>query len=256
MSKPTWAVAHFSPTGTTVKVARAIAQGSGCPVREIDLSSREPLGAVAPDEVLLAAVPSFGGRVPAIALERLATLKGSGQKAVAVVVYGNRAYDDTLLELKDALEAGGFQVAAAGAFIAEHSIARSIASGRPDAADLETAARFGGDIAGRLAKGTVSAIQVPGNPAYKEKKSGGGSPNHPAGNENCVGCGACAKSCPLGAIDPAKPRETDGGKCINCMRCVAICPQHARSLPAPMLAAVEGMLKEKASAPKQPELFL
>lgn len=88
---------------------------------------------VGPDEILLAAVPVFGGRVPAAALERLSALKGSGQSAVAVAVYGNRAFDDALPELKDALEANGFHVAAAGAFAVEHSIARPIATGRHDA---------------------------------------------------------------------------------------------------------------------------
>lgn len=254
MSGYSWVNAHFSPTGTTVKVARAVAQGSGCSVREVDLSAPVSLAALGADEVLLAAVPVFGGRVPAVALERLSALKGSGQPAVAVVVYGNRAFDDSLLELKDALEANGFQVAAAGAFVAEHSIVRSIAAGRPDANDLDTAKDFGAAIMRKLAGGDLTSIQVPGDPAYREK-AGNPSP-HPTAGEACVSCGACAKGCPVGAIPPEAPAETDGGKCINCMRCVSICPTKARCLPDAMLAAAEGMLKQAASEPKQPELFL
>ncbi len=249
-----WVNAHFSPTGNTVKVARAVAEGSGCPVREVDLSapvSSETLGV---DEILLAVMPVFGGRVPAVALERLSALKGSGQPAVAVVVYGNRAFDDALLELKDALESNGFQVAAAGAFVAEHSIARSIAAGRPDAHDLEIARNFGAGIMQKLAGENLASVQVPGDPAYREK-TGGDSP-HPAAGDACVSCGTCAKNCPLGAIPLETPAETDGSKCINCMRCVSVCPANARSLPEAMLAAVEGMLKQVASDPKQPELFL
>lgn len=247
-------IAHFSPTGTTAKVARTIAQGSGCSVREVDLSMPVAQAAVEPDEILLAAVPVFSGRVPAVALEQLSALKGNGQPAVAVAVYGNRAYDDALLELKDSLEANGFQVVAAGAFVAEHSIVRSIAAGRPNADDLETARDFGAGVMRKLADGELASVQVSGDPAYREK-TGSASP-HPAAGKTCVSCGTCAKSCPLGAIPLETPAKTDGSKCINCMRCVSVCPTNARSLPDAMLAAAEGMLKQVASEPKQPELFL
>ena len=254
MRKYSWVNAHFSPTGTTAKVARAVAQGSGCPVREVDLSTPVAPATVGPDEILLAAIPVFGGRVPAVALERLSALKGTGQPAVAVAVYGNRAFDDALLELKDTLEANGFQVVAAGAFVAEHSIVRSIAAGRPDAHDLEIAGNFGADVMKKLAGKDLTSVQVPGDPAYREK-AGGGLP-HPAAGEACVSCGTCAKSCPVGAIPLDNPAETDGSKCINCMRCISVCSANARSLPDAVLAAVEGMLQKAASEPKQPELFL
>ena len=254
MSNYSWVNAYFSPTGSTVKVARAVAQGSGCSVREIDLSMPVPPETLGPNEILLAAVPVFGGRVPAVALERLSAMKGSDQPAVAVAVYGNRAFDDALLELKDALEANGFQVAAAGVFAAEHSIARSIATGRPDTHDLEVAGNFGADVMKKLAGKDLTSVQVPGEPAYREK-AGGGLP-HPAAGEACVCCGTCAKSCPVGAIPLETPSETDGSKCISCTRCISVCPTNARSLPDAMLVAVEGMLKKTASEPKQPELFL
>ena len=254
MKKYSWINAHFSPTGTTAQVARTIAQGSHCLVREVDLSKSSSPEAVGADEVLLAVVPVYGGRVPAVALERLSALKGSGQPAVAVAVYGNRAFDDALLELKEALEANGFQVVAAGAFVAEHSIVRSIAAGRPNARDLETAGNFGADVMKKLAGGKLTSVQVPGDPAYRDKV---GKPSpHPAAGEACVRCGTCARSCPVGAIPMKTPAVTYGGKCINCMRCVSVCPTKARRLPDAMLSAVEGMLKQVASEPKQPEWFL
>ena len=251
----TWIIAHFSPTGTTVKVARAIAEGSGCPVQEIDLSRPVSPEVLGKGDLLLVAMPVYGGLVPAIALERLAALQGSGQKAVAVAVYGNRAYDNALLQMKDELEANGYQVIAAGAFIAEHSIARTIAAGRPDANDLMCAASFGAEIMKKLAQGALAPIQVPGDPAYKEQAHRGGSPVHPSAEQGCVGCGVCAKNCPVGAIS-AEALTKAGDPCINCMRCVAMCPQKVRSLPAERVAAATAMLMEKASEPKQPALFV
>lgn len=255
MNQSNWLLAHFSPTGTTVKLGRIIAQGAMGVVREVDLSAQVQPETLHSDEIFLACVPVYGGRVPAVALERLAAIKGSNGKAVAVVVYGNRAYDDALLELKDALEKQEFQVIAAGAFVAEHSIIRSIAAGRPDNHDLEVAAGFGADVRKKLSQCDISPIHVPGNPGYRENTTKG-LPGHPKADESCIACGLCVERCPVGAISPEMPGETKEDKCINCMRCVSTCPQGARSLPAPMLAAAEGMLKQTASIPRQAELFL
>ena len=255
MKNKQWLIAHFSPTGTTAAIARAIVRGTDCPADEWDLSLPGKVPALSEHTVLLVAMPVYGGRCPAVALERLSRLKGTGHPAVAVVVYGNRAYDDALLQEKDTLESMGFQVSAAAAFVAEHSIIRSIAAGRPDADDLAAAARFGSKAIEKLSSGNVQPVSVPGDPAYGEKVIKL-SANHPAANDACTRCGLCAESCPLGAISSETPWQTDNSKCINCMRCIAVCPQKARSLPAPMLNAVEAMLQKTASGYRIPELFL
>lgn len=246
--------ACFSPTGTTGKVARAVAEGIGYPNETIDLSA--PLEAVSPSEdtLLLAAVPVYGGRAPAVALERLSQIQGRGQNAVAVVVYGNREFEDALLELKNTLEGIGFRVPAAAAFIAEHSIVRSVAAGRPDEDDLKAARQFGADAARKLsADGCPPAVQVPGNFPYREFK---GLPAHPKAGKSCVRCGKCAQLCPVNAIPAEHPETTEEEKCITCMRCTVVCPQGARTLPAPVLLASKTMLSVKASGYKKPQTFL
>ena len=141
-----WIIAHFSPTGGTKKVADAIAAGFNTPVVEMDLTKADSAVTLDENDALMAVLPVFAGRVPQISLERLSALKGNGQKAVAVVVYGNREFDDALLETRDALEASGFRVVAAAAFLAEHSIVRSIAAGRPDAEDEALCRQFAADV--------------------------------------------------------------------------------------------------------------
>lgn len=246
-----WIIAYFSPTGGTKKVADTIAAGFGTPVVELDLTKADASVTLGENDALMAVLPVFGGRVPQISLERLSALKANGQKAVAVVVYGNREYDDALLETKNALEANGFQVIAAAAFIAEHSIVRSIAASRPDAEDEKIARQFAADV---MAKANDAAsVQVPGNHPYAELKP---SAFHPTADENCVKCGICAEQCPLSAIPMDEPDKTNPDLCINCMRCVEVCPQKCRALPAPFVAGATQMLSEKAAGYKNPVVFL
>lgn len=246
-----WIIAHFSPTGGTKKVADAIAAGFNTPVMEMDLTKTNSTVTLGEKDALMAVLPVYAGRVPQISLERLSALKANGQKAVAVVVYGNREYDDALLETKNALEANGFHVIAAAAFIAEHSIVRSIAASRPDAEDEKIARQFAANVVAKLENPTP--VNVPGNDPYVELKP---SAFHPAADENCVKCGACAKQCPVGAIPLKNPSETLGDVCINCMRCVEVCPQKCRALPAPFIAGATKMLNEKAAGYKKPVVFL
>lgn len=246
-----WIIAHFSPTGGTKKVADAIAAGFNIPVVEMDLTKEDSAITLGEHDALMAVLPVYAGRVPQFSLERLSALKGNGQKAVAVVVYGNREYEDALLETKDSLEANGFRVIAAAAFIAEHSIVRSIASGRPDAEDEAICRQFAADV---MAKADNAApIQVPGNIPYKELKP---SAFHPVASESCIKCGACVQQCLMGAIPLDDPSQTNNELCINCMRCVEVCPQQCRALPDSFLNMITQMLNQNAAGYKKPVVFL
>ena len=246
-----WIIAHFSPTGGTKKVADAIAAGFHTPIAEMDLTKADFAVTLGEKDALMAVLPVYAGRVPQISLERLSALKANGQKAVAVVVYGNREYDDALLETRDALEANGFFVVAAAAFIAEHSIVRSIAAGRPDAEDEAICRQFAADV---MAKADDAApVQVPGNNPYKELKP---SAFHPSASKNCVKCGTCAEYCPAGAIPLDNPGQTNNDLCINCMRCVQVCPVSSRALPDAFLTMITQMLNQNAAGYKKPVVFL
>ena len=246
-----WIIAHFSPTGGTKKVADAIAAGFHMPLVEMDLTKADAAVSMGENDALMAVLPVYAGRVPQVSLERLAALKGNGQKAVAVVVYGNREFEDALLETKDALEDYGFRVVAAAAFIAEHSIVRSIAAGRPDVEDEALCRQFAADV---MAKADDAApVQVPGNNPYKEVKP---SAFHPAADEACVKCGTCAQQCPVSAIPMDDPSQTNNDVCINCMRCVEACPVSSRALPDGFLNMITQMLNQHAAGYKKPVVFL
>ena len=245
----------FSPTGGTEKAARLLAEPFGPCTGILDLCSRSPDYAgfsASPDSVTILALPSYGGRVPALAAQRLKALHVSGVPCVLLCVYGNRAYEDTLVEMEDLARGCGFQVIAAVAAVAEHSILHQYATGRPDAADAQNLKSFGEKIARHLAENKTQKPAIPGNRPYKN--AGGGFV--PKGDKKCVSCGLCANECPAGAIDAGNPKDTDKTKCIGCMRCTVRCPQQARSLPAPMLAAASLALKKACSVRKECELFL
>ncbi len=232
-------VLHFSPTGGTRRAALLLAGNLASQVEEIDLTlPHAQARAFAPEDVVLVAGPVYGGRLPALMVERLRSVTGGGARAISAAVYGGRAYEDALVELDDVLEAQGFRVAAATALLAEHSIAHTVAAGRPDAQDEAQLAGFGARIAEKLMRGGEDTPAVPGNRPYRDWA---GMPVTPMAGDACIACGKCAEACPTQAIPPENPRQTDAARCITCMRCVAVCPEKARALPA----QVQGMLMQK-----------
>lgn len=245
---------YFSPTGGTKKAADILANAMFEEARRIDLCKDiEPMTLCAED-ICLISVPSYGGRVPGIALDRLGTLSANGAKAVLVCVYGNRAWDDTLTELQDTLEHLGFVCVAAVAAVAEHSIFRRFAAGRPDARDAAELTQFAAKISEALTRGAAVPLQLPGNHGTYQKY--GGVPFKPEGNKHCTGCGICAEHCPTGAIDPGAPEKTDKDRCISCMRCVALCPEHARDLNPLVMKGAAAAMAPVLGGRKENRLFL
>ena len=253
-------VVFFSPTKTSMKVARALAKGMGfADAQEHNLTharSRESFElACATDDVVLFAFPVHAGRVPAFLLPVIQRMQGNGAKAVPIAVYGNRDIDDALLEAADLLESQGFSIAAATAFIGEHSFTAKVGMGRPDADDLAVAADFGAQIAQKLAQ-AGDGVQRPiirGNVPYKEL--GGKMPFTPKTTADCTLCGCCVEVCPMSNIDPDHPSRV-GDKCIQCNACVKVCRQNAKFFDDEPLMGIIGFLEGKCADRKEPELFL
>ena len=245
---------HFSPTGGTKKVADIICCALEGDFNEIDLCSNIEKLSLCEEDICLVSIPSYGGRVPATAVERLKSISGNGAKAVLNCVYGNRAWEDTLTELQDTLEEQGFRCVAALATVAEHSIFRQFAAGRPDEKDKAELIKMAGKIQGRLNEYFSGPLVLEGSHGiYKEF---GGSPLRPFCNESCTGCRLCARKCPVAAIDAQNPKTTDPEKCISCMRCISICPKGARGVDPSLLATISERISPHLGGRKDNHLFL
>lgn len=249
--------AVFSPTGGTKKAAELITSQWGDSVETVDLC--DPFAdfskySLEPEDVVLIALPSYGGRVPGLAAGRLSQMKGNGAKCVLLCVYGNRAYEDTLAEMQDLAESCSFVAVAAVSAVAEHSIMHQYAAGRPDKKDAKELNFFAKTILEKIKAGkTEGRIQIPGNRPYKKA---GGAALVPKAAKNCTGCGLCAKQCPAQAIDPESLKKADPEKCISCMRCVVKCPHGARTVNGGLVAAASLALKKACSVRKDCELFI
>ena len=252
-------VIYFSPTDTTKKIVNAIAKGMGnnC-VQTVNLTdprARSLNYSFKKDEIIIVGIPVYGGRIPGFLTPVFDNIKGESTQAVFVAVYGNRAYEDALLELKHTFEENGFVGLAAGAFIGEHSNTEKVAGGRPDAQDIEAAEGFGREIAEKMKKKSISGITVKGDYPYKERKPA--VPMAPDTSESCIQCGICAKYCPMEAISFSDAKITDPLKCIRCSSCVKRCPQKAKTFHHEAFNKITEWLIENYSQDRsEPEWFI
>jgi len=264
---------YFSATDTTKKVVAGIAEkiseslGKKIPVNAIDFTlpevRKEPVS-FTKEDVVIVGVPVYAGRVPNILLNYLNSITGNGALAIPVVVYGNRNYDDALIELKDILELKGFKVIAGGAFIGEHSFSRTLAKDRPDEKDMAIVSDFATQIYTKLTtQANNQSIGVNGNTPYRKyymPKNKDGSPVDirkvtPKTNSNCTDCKICVAICPMGSIDHEDVSKLNG-ICIKCGACIKKCPTQAKYYDNDDYLRHKYELEIDFASRREPELFV
>lgn len=215
----------------------------------------------AENELLIVAVPVYVGRVPALLNKWLHTIKARNTPTVCIVVYGNREYDDALLELKNIMIKRGCIPIACAAYIGEHSFSSSetpIAVARPDVSDLNHAELFGRKINEKVLSisliNNISDINIPGNYPYRgDTKTW--IVDFIEINDKCSQCGVCANECPVGAIDLENSSLLDKEKCILCCACIKRCPQNARTMKAGIVKDTAIRLHKYCNKRKDPIFF-
>ena len=256
---------YFSPTGTTQKVLESIAKGiTVVDVEHINLTLPEGAQQTNPsflDELVIIGAPVYGGRLPVVAINRFKQLKASKTLAILIVVYGNREFEDALLELKNLAIELGFNPVAGGAFIGEHSFATKdvpIANGRPDSLDVQNAMNFGAKIKDKVtalkSPDAQMDLKIPGRFPYE-----GGARSmavSPVSKEDtCTVCGTCASACPTAAISINESVTTQIELCIRCCACIKNCPIGARAWEDSKMKDIAKWLNENCSTRKEPQNF-
>ena len=279
-------IVSFSPTGNSRKIAESIAKPIKAPIEYVNLT---PPSAKTQDfkefhnELVIVATPVYAGRIPNEAAFRIRKLKANDTPAVIVVTYGNRAYEDALIELSDIASEVGFKPIAAGAFVGEHSWSipeMPTAHGRPDLEDLEKAEEFGKKIKEKYERvddiKEIPPVTGHGKNPYTLHMRGQlkwynfGELTSPSTDEEiCIKCGKCVEVCPTGAVtikyvgsNPSPSLglsilvvSTDEDTCIWCCACVKNCPVDARIMSKRMLRSQENRWKRSPER-KEPETFL
>lgn len=251
-------VVYFSPSGTTKSIAEKIAEGFDGKKEYHDILERkiEKKLTVVAENLLVLVMPVFGGRIPEYCLTSIKHLRGLNTPAVIVAVYGNREYEDALVEMEDLVEGVGFCVIGAAAFIAQHSIFNHVAAGRPDQEDeqkIEDFARQCNEKLKSFDPENHEKLQLPGNRPYRTYMKPSMAPE---GDRTCTKCRVCVEVCPVHAISSETPRKTDKKKCIMCTACVGHCPAKARHFGGPKFAVASKTFGSACSKRKEPETYI
>lgn len=148
----------YSATGNTEEVVTAIAEkiaeklGGSMEICNFTLpGGRTEAQTYAPSELVVFGTPVYAGRVPNKMLPVVQNnFKGEGALAVPVVTFGNRNFDNGLIELRNELENNGFHTIAGAGFAVSHVFSDKIAPGRPDEADREIMMQFAEAVAEKV----------------------------------------------------------------------------------------------------------
>ncbi|WP_320130414.1 4Fe-4S binding protein [uncultured Sphaerochaeta sp.] len=243
------AIICFSPTGQSKACSLAVAEAMKKPYEIVDvtLAKNRKESLFFEETLLIISFPVYAGRVPTLFSNYLEhCLFGKDCHAIAIATYGNRDYDDALVEIKDLLESKGILLTGAAAIVAQHSFSNEVGLGRPDAEDFF--------ILDRLAVSAPThreSVQVNGNHPFREGIQPDNLPYMSIATDNCIHCGMCQNHCPTEAIF-----QDDPSLCIHCCACIRICSHHARAFVDERFLASVAWLENQCKDRKKSELFI
>lgn len=265
---------YFSPTGGTLHVAQHLGERLGqlmdAPTEYHSYTlpqEREELPTFEADDIVLWATPVYAGRIPNKTLDyvRQALHTQTHNKSLALVTFGNRAYDNALAELVGLMQDGGMQTVGAVAMVTRHAFSDTLGAGRPNHEDLAALDRFAVQVAEKIRSGNPTVIHIPGEAHPDKYYTPLKTDNAPAGflkakpscdDTRCTRCGRCLEVCPMGSIANADGMPSFDGICIKCQACRRSCPTGAIAFTDEEYLSHVAMIERTFAAPKQPEFYV
>lgn len=229
---------------------------------------REELPQVETGDVVVWATPVYAGRIPNKTLDYVRqALRADGNPAVALVTFGNRAYDNALAELVGLMEEGGMMPVGATAMVTRHAFSDTLGAGRPNGEDLAALDRFAANVATKLLthNSKLLTVSVPGEAHPEKYYTPLKTNNAPAGflkakpscnSALCTRCDECMDVCPMGSIGAKDGMPTFDGICIKCQACRRHCPTGAIAFTDPEYLSHVAMIERTFAAPKRAEFFV
>lgn len=245
---------YFSPTGNTKRSTEAMALAIANDYDVFDItrySNRSLTHEFDSDDFVIFGMPVYAGRIPTIAAPRLEGFTGKNTPCIIVATYGNRHYDDALVEMEDIVTSHGFIVKGAAAVIGRHTYGE-IQMDRPNENDLAESAEFAKTVFEHLAEQEKTAVTIPGNRPYRDGIYGGS--HKPLTADSCIGCGICKEGCPIRAI--GEDFKVNSELCIACFRCIRNCPVGAKNMDTEAYQTFAKGFSEKLSKRRENEFFL
>ena len=269
-------VCYFSPTGGTLQVAKYFAEFLA-DILQADveyhsytlLKERKEMPTFDADDIIVWATPVYAGRIPNKTLDYVrSSLKGDGNMSVALVTFGNRAYDNALAELVGLMEDGGMHTVGAAAMVTRHVFSDTLGASRPNKDDIAALENFANRLAEKIrsfSNEKIPVLKVPGEAHPDKYYTPLKSTNAPASflkakpscdSERCTRCGKCLKVCPMGSIELDGGIPVFSGICIKCQACRLSCPTEAIAFTDPDYHSHIAMIEQTFASPKQPEFFI
>jgi len=193
---------YFSPTDTTKNVLDVIVKELNIPIeKEYNLTNYEfkDFSYQFKNEIIVLGFPVYSGRVPKTALNRFKNITGNNSKMIICTTFGNRDYDNALMEIFELFLKNGFDIIGMCACVTTHSIVNSIGKNRPNKDDYDIIKSFCKNILNKINDNYQGSIQYKIVEPFRKYQR---LPIRPKGNNQCKKCGICVKNCPENAIIP------------------------------------------------------
>ena len=266
---------YYSACGNTRKVietaAETLQQYLHLPITYIDFTlpaMRKETYVFPKDALVLFGSSVYAGRLPNKMLTFLQNhLQGNNTLALAILTYGNRAYDQAVDEAIQELHLHGFRVIGAAAMSCQHAFTEKLATSRPNEEDKEALRQFLMQLVQTLLENDLSkdtavlTRKMTTKLSYYKPLKEDGTPAHflkatpKTRLDLCTKCGICATHCPMGAISFENFYEIIG-TCIKCQSCVQSCLVKAKYFDDADFLSHVAMLEKNFQKPKENTFWL